>query len=226
MHCETPSGTLNPLEELGALKKDLHVPLFVVDAVASVGGACVTADEWHADCVIGGSQKCLSCPPDMSFVSVSEAAWERIAQVGYAGYDALGPFRNAADDVMSYPYTPNWWGVAALSASLRAIEREGIENVFARHRSVSEQCRRGVEEIGIRLWPKPGAVNSPTVTACCIPDGWTSGNWRKALAAKGLFVGGSLGPLKDKVFRLGHMGTQADPEAVRLALDVMRRLLG
>ena len=62
------------LEELGRLKKDLGVPFLVVDAVASAGGAPVLADAWHADCVLGGSQKCLACPPDMSFMSVSAAA--------------------------------------------------------------------------------------------------------------------------------------------------------
>ena len=157
VHCETPSGTLNPLEELGRIKHEMGVPFFVVDAVASAGGAPVHADAWHADCVLGGSQKCLSCPPDMSFMSVSKAAWERIREVGYAGYDAVRPFERAMEDVMTHPYTPNWWGVAALDAGIRVLEEEGLENVFARHEAVARQCREGLAEIGIRLWtaPKP-----------------------------------------------------------------------
>ena len=80
-------------------------------------------------------------------------------------------------------------------------------------------------EIGIRLWTAPEAVNSPTVTAARIPDGWTWPDWRKALAAEGLVVGGSLGPLAGKVFRLGHMGTQADAARMGMALDTLKKIL-
>lgn len=225
VHCETPSGTLNPLEALGALKKDLGVPFLVVDAVASVGGAPVRADAWNADCVLGGSQKCLSCPPDMCCMSVSAAAWERIAEVGYAGYDALTPFRGAAEDAMRFPYTPNWWGVAALSAALNALEEEGWDAVFARHEATAKLCREGLVRRGVALWPAQDAVCSPTVTAARIPEGWSWQEWRSALAAEGLFVGGSLGPLNGKVFRLGHMGTQAEPERMAAALDVIGRVM-
>lgn len=225
VHCETPSGTLNPLEELGALKKDLGVPFLVVDAVASAGGAPVHADAWHADCVLGGSQKCLACPPDMSFMSVSDAAWERIRDVNYTGYDALRPFDHAIEDPMRFPYTPNWWGVAALDASLSALEKEGLEHVFARHEAVARLCRDGVRALGLSLWPAEGAVSSPTVTAVRMPEGWQWNDWRTALAARGLYVGGSLGPLAGRVFRMGHMGTQADADAMRAALDVMKDIL-
>lgn len=226
VHCETPSGTLNPLEELGALKKDMGVPFFVVDAVASVGGTPVCADLWHADCVLGGSQKCLSCPPDMSFMSVSKAAWERARQVNYTGYDAIKPFDNAIEDVMRFPYTPNWWGVAALDASIAALEEEGLENVFARHESVARACREGAEKLGLTLWPEQGAVCSPTVTAIRVPQEYTCASWRQKLAQRGLYVGGSLGPLADKVFRMGHMGTQANMEKLHAALAVMKDVLG
>ena len=71
VHCETPSGTLNPLAELGRLKRKHNVPLLYVDAVASLGGAPVLVDEWGIDLLLGGSQKALSVPPAMSFVAVS-----------------------------------------------------------------------------------------------------------------------------------------------------------
>ena len=92
VHCETPSGTLNPIGLLGKLKKDLGVPLFYVDTVAGLGGAPVHMDEWNVDLMLGGSQKCLSCPPSMSMVGVSSAAWERMKKVNYQGYDAILPF--------------------------------------------------------------------------------------------------------------------------------------
>ena len=89
VHCETPSGTLNPIAELGQVKKELDVPLLYVDAVSSIGGAPVLTDEWKIDLCLGGSQKCLSSLPDMAFLSVSDTAWEIIDQVGYAGYLSL-----------------------------------------------------------------------------------------------------------------------------------------
>ena len=110
VHCETPSGTLNPIGLLGKLKKDLGVPLFYVDTVAGLGGAPVHMDEWNVDLMLGGSQKCLSCPPSMSMVGVSAAAWERMKEVNYQGYDAILPFRTVRTDGRC-PYTPNWHGV-------------------------------------------------------------------------------------------------------------------
>ena len=92
VHCETPSGTLNPIAELGRVKKELGIPLLYVDAVSSIGGAPVLTDEWHIDLCLGGSQKCLSSLPDMAFLAVSDAAWKIIDQVDYPGYSALKPF--------------------------------------------------------------------------------------------------------------------------------------
>ena len=92
---ETPSGTMNPVAEIGALKEKYAVPLLYVDAVSGLGGSVVKTDEWHIDLCLGASQKCLSAPASMSFLSVSDRAWEIIEEVGYVGYDALLPFRTA-----------------------------------------------------------------------------------------------------------------------------------
>jgi aspartate aminotransferase-like enzyme len=115
VHCETPSGTLNPIASLGQLKEDYKVPLLYVDAVASIAGAPVEVDKWSIDLCLGGSQKCFSVPPEMTFLSVSAQAWETIAQIAYVGYDALQPF-HAVHETRYFPYTPNWHGVAALHA--------------------------------------------------------------------------------------------------------------
>lgn len=225
VHCETPSGTLNPLEGLGRLKQERDVPLFVVDAVASLGGAPVHADAWNVDILLGGSQKCFACPPDMSILAVSDAAWERMTEVNYQGYEALLPFHQADQDPMRFPYTPNWPGVAALHASTKALLKEGPIHVFARHEAVAAQCRRGLADLNIPLWTAPDAVNSPTVTAARIPAGFSWPEWKAALADHGLVVGGSLGPMNGKVFRLGHMGTQADAHRMASALAVMEKVL-
>jgi aspartate aminotransferase-like enzyme len=223
VHCETPSGTLNPLESLGRLARR-HGSLFCVDAVSSIGGVEIRADAWGVDLLLGGSQKCLSVPPSMSFLSVSSSAWERIEQTGYRGYDALAPWRTVNEE-RACPYTPYWHGLAALYAGVRLILREGPERVFARHEEVAQQCRNGLRECGIELWPAPGSVPSPTVTAAVVPASMTWREWHDRLRAKGLAVGGSLGPLAGKVFRLGHMGSQARREIMADALAVLRDAL-
>ncbi len=220
VHCETPSGTLNPLEELGRLKHAYRVPLFYVDTVAGAGGVPVLADDWHIDLCLGGSQKCLSAPPDMSFLSVSPKAWEIIDAVGYVGYDALKPFQQALKNRF-FPYTPSWQGVAALYAAAGLLLAEGLENSFNRHDATARFCRRRLVEIGIDLFPAVGAIPSPTVTAARIPQGISWEVWDRRLRERGLVVAGSYGPLAEKVFRLGHMGTQADIDLVEQALNVI-----
>jgi aspartate aminotransferase-like enzyme len=224
VHCETPSGTLNPLTELGRLKMDLRVPLFYVDAVSSVGGAPVQADWNHIDLCLGGSQKCLSAPPSNCFLSVSDTAWEIIEQVDYAGYDALKPFRFAQKKKF-FPYTPDWYGIAALNTGAERILNEGLSECFQRHERVADFCRKKLIEMGLTLFPSELAVPSPTVTAVNIPQNLT---WREldaGLRKHGLVVGGSLGPMEKKVFRLGHMGSQADMVLVEKALAIIEKVL-
>jgi aspartate aminotransferase-like enzyme len=224
VHCETPSGTLNPLDALGEIKKRHSVPLLYVDAVASAGGAPVLSDAWQIDLCLGGSQKCFSCPPDMSFLSVGDAAWEVIAEVGYAGYDALKPFRSAVEE-RYFPYTPDWHGVAALHAAAGLILEEGLPACFARHERAAGFCRSKLSEMGLTLFPAAGAVSSPTVTAVKVPEGIDWNDLDRKLRREGLAVGGNYGPLAGKVFRLGHMGNQARQPLLEKALAVLESVL-
>ena len=224
VHCETPSGTLNPIAELGKLKQQYKVPLLYVDAVASVGGTTVLSDDWNIDLCLGGSQKCLSSLPDMAFLSVSESAWDIIHTVNYAGYDALKPFYKA-QEAHYFPYTPNWQGVAGLNAGAEWILNEGLTNSFARHEKVAEFCRNKIVKMGLSLFPVLDAVPSPTVTAVNVPDEVDWPEFNLQLRQRGLVVGGSYGPMAGKVFRLGHMGTQADMELVKQALNVIERVV-
>src|SRR5512136_930502 len=98
VHCETPSGTMNPAAEVGALVRRHDVPLYYVDAVSSLGGAPVQADDWRIDLCLGGTQKVFSSLPDLGIVAVSERAWKIVRAVAYPGYDALAPFRTALAD--------------------------------------------------------------------------------------------------------------------------------
>lgn len=224
VHCETPSGTLNPLASLGALKKQLRVPLLYVDAVSSIGGTPVQTDAWNIDLCLGGAQKCLSAPPDTAFLSVSDSAWERIEEIDYVGYDALKPFRHALRNRF-FPYTPNWHGIAALNAGTERIVNEGLSRCFARHDRVAGKCRQRIKEMGLKLFAAPDAVPSPTVTAIHLPGGRSWTDFDADLRRHGLVVGGSYGAWSGKVFRLGHMGTQADEVLVARALEVIADVL-
>lgn len=224
VHCETPSGTLNPMDGLGALKQKYQVPLFYVDAVASAGGTPVLSDEWNIDLSLGASQKALSAPPLAAFLSVSPRAWEIAEEVGYTGYDALLPFREAQKNFY-FPYTPHWHGLAALHAATQMLLEEGLEKAFARHAQAAEVCRSRIEEMGLRLFPAAGAISSPTVTAVYVPEGITWEEFDQHLRAHGLAVGNSYGPLAGKIFRIGHMGSQADLTLVNQALDVIESVL-
>jgi aspartate aminotransferase-like enzyme len=195
-----------------------------VDAVASIGGAPVLTDEWNIDLCLGGSQKCLSSLADMAFLSVGEAAWEIIDQVDYVGYDALKPFRSAQSEHY-FPYTPNWHGVAGLNAGAELILEEGLSESYSRHHENARFCRKEIAQMGLALFPSSNAIPSPTVTAVNVLPGISWQEFDAKLRQQGLVVAGSYGPLTDKVFRLGHMGTQADKDLVTQALDVIRKVL-
>jgi aspartate aminotransferase-like enzyme len=221
VHCETPSGTLNPLAELGKLKEKYGTPLIYADVVASAGGAPVLVDDWGIDLALGGTQKCLSAPPNMTFVSVSESAWKIITKVNYPGYDALKPFRDAQENFY-FPYTPYWQGMAALYTACELIFNEGLEACFGRHERVAAYCREEIANAGLELFPAENSIPSPTVTAVKIPAGTSWPELDAKFRNKGLVVGGSYGPLNGKVFRLGHMGSQADMDLMKSALDVIK----
>ncbi len=224
VHCETPSGTLNPLDGIGMLKNKYAVPLFYVDAVSSLGGAPVHMDDWHIDLLLGAPQKCLSAPPSLCFLGVSQNAWDIAKDINYQGYDSLYPWKDL-QKIGYFPYTPYWEGIGALNQATKNILEEGLESVFARHEEVAKLCRDGLQNIGIKLWVDEQAIASPTVTTAHIPDNFTWNNFQQILQKQGLIVGGGIGALDGKIFRLGHMGQQAKPELIRQALKIIEQTL-
>ena len=224
VHCETPSGTLNPVGEVGRLVAQYDVPLFYVDAVSSAAGAELRVDDWRIDLCLVGTQKCLSAPPGLAIITVSPRAWASVKEVGYQGYDALQPWQTALAD-RYFPYTPYWHGTAALAKACELILAEGLEHVIARHERAAAVCRRGVQELGLELFPQKEEYCSPTVTAVKVPEGLGWAGLDRRLRRRGVVVGGNYGPLAGKIFRLGHMGTQASPELVGQALQALRESL-
>ncbi len=224
VHCETPSGTLNPVHLVGELVTQYEVPLYYVDAVASAAGAPVLADEWGIDLCLIGAQKALSAFPDLAAVAVSERAWQIITDLNYPGYDALAPYRDALEKRW-FPYTPAWASLAALYEACRLVLDEGLEQVYVRHSQAAQYCRDLAREMGLSLYPADEAGCSPTVTALKVPEsiGWEALD--RGLREHGVGVAGSLGPLAGKVFRIGHMGAQADMALVERGMDVLAQVL-
>ena len=226
VHGETPSGTVGPVGEVGAILREHGdaAPLFLVDAVATAGGAYLPPDAWGIDLLLIGSQKALSAPPSMAIVGVSERTWATIETVGYQGYDALAPFRHLIER-QATPYTPSWQGVAALHAACGVVATEGLDHVIARHLDVAQHCRDRGRAIGLTLYPTDESIACPTVTAFNVPTGIAWPELRDALRARGVAVGGNWGPLAGRVFRVGHMGTQATRANVDAGLDALAEVL-
>ncbi len=223
VHCETPSGTLAPLQVIGEVCQEVEA-LFYVDFVSSGGGVEVMVDDWYIDLGLLGSQKVLSLPPDLAMVTVSQGAWTAVEKVGYVGYDALAPWKTVVNDG-HFPYTHNWHGMAGLLMATRLILDEGLEVAFKRHADVAAYCRGRLQAMDIELYPVSEEICSPTVTAAKIPTGWSWEELDQELRARGLVVGGSYGVLQGEVFRIGHMGSQAKLELVERGLDVLEEVL-
>ena len=221
VHCETPSGTLTPcLAQIGKTAREVDA-LFVVDFVSSAGGSELDADACGIDIGLLGSQKVLSLPPCLSISSISQRAWNVIGRVKYQGYESYLGWKNVpAEHYM--PYTHDWNAMKALNVSLNMIMREGLESAVQRHMKAAKLCRDIGREIGLKLFPKSEDICSPTVTAFYVPEKFSWPEFDGALRAKGLAVGGNYGNLAGKVFRVGHMGSQADCDLVREGMNVIR----
>ncbi len=224
VHCETPSGTVTPcLREIGKIAREFDA-LFVVDFVSSAGGVELCVDDCLIDIGLLGSQKVLSMPSSVSISSISHRAWEVIEQVNYSGYEAYLPWKNIPEKKFT-PYTHDWQALQALNYALNLILNEGLEKSWERHAKVAKICRDLGKELGLKLFPKNELTSSPTVTAFYVPDKWT---WREldlALRSRGVVVGGNYGKLAGKVFRIGHMGSQADETRVLQAMEILREIL-
>jgi alanine-glyoxylate transaminase/serine-glyoxylate transaminase/serine-pyruvate transaminase len=209
VHCETPSGVLNPLREVAdAVKRSGK--LFVVDAVSSIGAVNIDM-KWGIDVLIGGSQKALNVPAGLTIMAISDEAWRRIEDRKYEGfYLNLLNWRNLES---GFPYTHSEPLLNALIASLRHIMREGLDEVYKRHIDIRNRVIRAVNAYGLTLVPASMEWASPSVSAFYLPTGINDGLLRESMWRKyGVMIGGSLGELSGKVIRIGHMGYTATLE--------------
>jgi aspartate aminotransferase-like enzyme len=175
-HNETSTGVLNPLEDIAAAVRRVRPEaLLAVDGISSAGSTQVWADDWQCDVVVAGSQKGWMVPPGLTFVSVSERAWQRqaAARLPRVYFDWLAHKQALAEG--STPATPAVSLVFALQAGLRLMRAEGLDAIFERHRRIAAATRDALRKAGLELFADPARA-SPTVTTALAPPDVEAGD--------------------------------------------------
>jgi alanine-glyoxylate transaminase/serine-glyoxylate transaminase/serine-pyruvate transaminase len=227
VHAETSTGALTPVAEISKLAREAGA-LFLLDTVTSLGGCPVEIDAWQVDAAYSGTQKCLSCPPGLSPVSLSEralkAARERKKKVqswyldvnllaSYWGQERV--YHHTAPISMNY----------ALHEALRLVLIEGLENRFNRHEQCHLALKKGLAEMGLGIASQEGH-QLWQLNAVTVPEGVDEADVRKRLLSEhNIEVGAGLGPLKGKIWRVGLMGETARPVNIEKFLGALRSIL-
>ena len=200
---ETSTGTAHPIEAIGKIVAETPA-LFLVDGISGVGAIECRADAWKIDVLCVGSQKALMLPPGLAFVAVSPKAWARIDAFESRSYYFNLKSARAKLKEADTPFTPAHTLILALRAALRRILAEGIENVWDRHRRMSDACLAGVRALGLELFSTRPAEG---MTVFLVPEGLKDSEIRAGLDERfGITVVGGQGKLKGKIIRVGHMG--------------------
>lgn len=203
-HNETSTGVLNDIEKLAkAIRECSRDILIVVDAVSSLGGVEMQMDEWDLDVVITASQKALMTPPGLAFASVSGRAWEKIKNNDNIRY--YWSFEKARDSFPQTPYTPPVSLIMAQNKALDIIMREGLENVYIKHKKIKSAVKKAVENLGFEIFADD-ACASDLITAVKVPDGFDTAQFIKNVEKFGVILSGGQKVLKGKIFRISHMG--------------------
>ncbi len=228
VHAETSTGALQPLDEIARLVH-AHGALLLVDAVTSLGGLPVRVDEIGIDICYTGSQKCLSCPPGLAPITLSPAAEEALGRrkAPMSGwYLDLTLLQKYWGSSRLYHHTAPISTHYALYEGLRLAVSEGLEVRWERHARNARLLWDGLEALGLSLHV-PEEYRLPSLTTVRIPDGVDDLQIRtRLLNDYNLEIGGGLGELKGKVWRIGLMGYSSRPENVLLLLAALGKLLG
>jgi aspartate aminotransferase-like enzyme len=202
-HSETSTGVVCDLQALAAAAAE-HGSLTVVDAVSSLGAVPVETDAWSLDVVVSGSQKALMTPPGLAVVSASERAWA--ARGGSPRFYFDWERTRKAQAALDAPFTPPVSLVAGLDVALGLLLEEGLEVAFDRHARLGRACREGAKAMGLELF-SPDDDSSAVVTAIRAPEGIDATELVLALRDRfGITIANGQGPLKGRIFRIGHIG--------------------
>jgi len=227
VHAETSTGVWQPLEEIASLCRQ-HETLLVVDAVTSLGGVPVDVDRLDIDVCYSGSQKCLSCPPGLSPFTMSDRALAAVkqrripCQSWYMDMGLIGGYWT--EGTRAYHHTAPISMLYALREALRLVEEEGLPARFTRHQLNSEALLAGLEALGLIPLP-PAGRRLPMLNCVTIPAHIPEADVRTQLLTQyGIEIGGGLGPLKGKVWRIGLMGESSTEAHVLTLLNALEAL--
>ena len=201
---ETSTGVYHDVKSVGAVVRKTDA-LFVVDAISALVAHDIKADEWGIDVMIGGSQKGVMLPPGLAFVSASDKAWKMAdtAKTPKFYFNFKKERENLAKNQTNFTSAVTL--IIGLNASIKMLQDEGLENVFARHDKLARATRAGAVALGLKLFPKESPSNA--LTAIEAPAGVDGQAIYKDLRVKyGITGAGGQDKLKGKIFRIAHLG--------------------
>jgi len=227
VHAETSTGVRQPLEDISALCRR-YGALFVVDAVTSLGGLPVGVDRLGIDVCYSATQKCLSCPPGLSPFTMSERALAAVkarrtrCQSWYLDMGLIAEYW--ADGNRAYHHTAPISMLYGLREALRLVEEEGLPARYARHQTNSDALLAGLMELGLAPLPTAGR-RLPMLNCVTVPSHIPEADIRaRLLSEHGIEIGGGLGSLKGKVWRIGLMGESSTEANVLTLLNALEAL--
>ena len=202
--CETSTGVTTDIQAIGKITKGSQAAL-VVDAISGLGAIDMKTDAWGVDICVCGSQKGLMLPPGLAFMSVSKKAWGIIDGNKTAAYYFNLKAAKKALDKFDTAFTPAITLVIALKEALKIMRKDGLENIFARHRRLAVATRAAMKALGLELLSSDAA--SDAVTAVKVPQGLDGAKLVKTMRDQyGVTIAGGQAQLKGKIFRIAHMG--------------------
>jgi alanine-glyoxylate transaminase / serine-glyoxylate transaminase / serine-pyruvate transaminase len=227
VHAETSTGARQPLEGVGNLCREFGC-LLLLDTVTSLGGVPIFLDQWGVDLAYSCSQKGLGCSPGASPFTMSDRAIAKLQQRQtkvanwYLDMSLLGKYW---DSNRVYHHTAPINLYYGLREALRLIAEEGVENCWQRHQQNVEYFWQKLEEIGLKLHVDH-SFRLPTLTTVCIPEG-VDGKAiaRQLLLEHNIEVGGGLGELAGKVWRVGLMGYNSNKDSVDRLIAALQKVL-
>lgn len=227
VHAETSTGAWQPLPEMAAVAHERGA-LLLVDAVTSLGGCPVEVDAWGIDICYSGTQKCLSAPPGLAPLTLSERAVEvlhRRRTKVQSWYLDLTMVEKYWGRERTYHHTAPVSMIYALREALRLIHEEGLEARFQRHHRHHRALVAGLEALGLKMHVAP-EHRLWTLNTVCIPAGVDDAAVRRRLLHQfNIEIGGGLGDLQGKVWRIGLMGESSTGNHVLLFLAALERCL-
>lgn len=227
VHAETSTGVLQPVDKLSAVCRK-HGMLLLLDCVTSLGGVPVEIDAWGIDAAYSGTQKCLSCPPGLSPVTLGPRAVEKLEKRKtkvQSWYLDLSMVRQYWGQERFYHHTAPINMLYALLEAMTIVLEEGLEARFARHRQMHELLKAGLGMLGIEYASDPKHT-LPQLNAIRIPGGVDDMKVRRQLLNDyGIEIGGGLGDFKGKAWRIGLMGHGATKRNVALVLHALQEAM-